>query len=89
MSNDSSDDGILDAIVFDETNSQKQILAIILATLMVSAVVLYFATDSDNSSLLFFGEEEENRSDIFVTGPDGYPVDIEPIDMSFIASDVG
>ena len=86
---DNNQDDFLDAIIFEEKENSNQIIAVLLATIIVSATVLFFAVSSDKISAVFFEEEIEQRTDIFVTGSDGYPVDVEPIDMSFIASDVG
>ncbi len=80
---------IVDAIIFDDSNSQKQILAIVLATLLFSSTVLYFALSSETAKTELIEEVIAGSNDVFVTDSNGLPVNVDPVDMKFFASDVG
>ena len=50
MSDESPSEEILDAIVFEDSNKQPQILAIILTILLLGSTVFYFMQSDDNST---------------------------------------
>ena len=60
---------------------------VLVILMMVSVPATGCIHTNDNSGLDFV--EEENDIRIFVTGPDGMALDIPPMPMEFIFSDVG
>ena len=91
MSGESPSEEILDAIVFEDSNKQPQILAIILTILLLGSTVFYFMQSDDKSTgkSLFSDDYFFSSSDVFVTDSNGMPVNVKPVEMKFFASDVG
>ena len=91
MSDESPSEEILDAIVFEDSNKQPQILAIILTILLLGSTVFYFMQSDDKSTgkSLFSDDYFFSSSDVFVTDSNGMPVNVKPVEMKFFASDVG